>query len=59
MKLAYKVIFDSDYQTINANKNMYTLKTITKRNNSFLYHIEVTLSDETKYVEKFVSRGQL
>ena len=30
---------------------MYTLKTITKRNNSFLYHIEIRISDEIYHVE--------
>ena len=31
---------------------MHTLKTITKRSNSFLYHMEVRLSDEIKYADR-------
>ena len=30
---------------------MFTLKSISKRNQSFVYHIEVKVSDETFYVE--------
>ena len=30
---------------------MFTLKSISKRNKSFVYHIEVKASDETFYVE--------
>ena len=30
---------------------MFTLKSISKRNKSFIYHIEVKVSDETFFVE--------
>ena len=32
---------------------MFTLKTITKSNTSFIYHIEVKVADETYFVEKY------
>ena len=50
--LVYKAMLELHFQTITKkNKTtMYSLKSITKRNNAFLYHLEVRRQDGIEYV---------
>ena len=51
-RLVYKAMLEIHFQSITKNiAIMYSLKSITKRNNGFLYHLEVRKPDGMEYVE--------
>ena len=50
-RFVYKAMLDLHFQTIAKKHNTNILKSITKRNNVFLYHIEVRIPDGIQYVK--------